>query len=51
MPKDFIDSDSDDSDDYPYIDAEDFGSIPADDDPTEFITLHELLTLLDGKQQ
>lgn len=51
MVKQYLDNDSDDSDNFPYIDADDYGSIPAEEEPIEFITLHELLTLLDGKQQ
>lgn len=45
------DNDSTDLEDFPYVDA-DAGSINIEqDEEGDELTLHELLTLLDGKQQ
>jgi len=49
MPRE-DDSDSVDLEEFPYVDA-DAGSINVEHDEGDEITLHELLTLLEGKQQ
>lgn len=44
------DSDSLDLEEFPFVDA-DAGSINVEQEDGDEITLHELLTLLEGKQQ
>jgi len=45
-------TDSSDLDEFPYVDEDDYRNLePIEQSEVEFITLHELLTILDGKQQ
>lgn len=45
-------NDSSDLDDFPYLDEVDYRNLePIEEADVEFITLDELLTLLEGKQQ